>query len=156
MATISQSWLRPGDEIKYWGEESPRRALRIALLGGVPIGLLKAGLEVWAYGYTNTPSLILDGAGGFLVGVVLLFFLNFHRKECVLTSDRLLYRQGLVRQILGSMDEVPITDISTIAGGNSDDGPLVLMLNGGQSLQISNLPNLDQLRDALEEAIGAT
>ena len=154
MRALDYSWLRPGEQIRYWGEESPGRAFRVALMGGVVTGLLKAGGTVFAYEYTNLPSLIIDGASGWLVGSTLLFLYFFQRAEVILTDNRLIYRRGLILQIWGAAGEVPIAEIDTIAGRDSEKGPLELALSDGNSVRIPDHPNSGQLHEALELAMG--
>lgn len=156
MKITSQNWIQSGETIKYWGESRPQYPFRIALLCGVVFVLLKAVLIVWAYEYTNFPSLVRESADVFLTGTLFVYLvLCSIGTEVVLTNSRLAHRRRFFVPMLGGVDEIPIAEITEIRDGNSDNGLFEVVLKGGVPFQISRLPNLGQLRNALDEVVAA-
>lgn len=154
MGTKTQSWLKPGEQIIFYGEEDkPRRPIRFVLITLAILAPLSACTTVWAGEYTNFPALIADSIDGILVGCAIIFIFFYQRTELVLTGDRLICRQGLFSRSSG---EVAITDIGKVTGAKSRDDPLDLELNDGRSLKIEGLPELGALREILEKSVRAT
>ena len=142
--------LRNGEEIVQHLRESPRHALNIGLMIGVLVVAAPVLAKLALGEATGSRSLLLYALSGAGVGLV-NFLLRYQRLEVLLTTQRLLLREGLMRRTVG---DYAFADILSIDGLQEHE--FDVKTADGMTWRLFGLPNLARFRENLTRAIAGS